>query len=66
MGMPTQQVVKQSVDVVAYSGVVAAFAGWLPPLAAGASFLWISIQIFEKISGEPFHATLRRWLRLTR
>ncbi len=34
-------------DAVAFSSVIASFAGILPPIAAGLSIIWLSIQIGE-------------------
>lgn len=50
-----KQMVQQVTDAVPHVGVIAALAGWLPPIAALFSILWISIQIAEKITGKPAH-----------
>lgn len=56
--MDRKQAVQQSIDAVPHIGVVAALAGWLPPIAAALSIVWIALQITEKVTGRPMHELL--------
>jgi hypothetical protein len=42
-------------DAVPHVGVIATLAGWLPPIAAVFSIVWIALQIAEKLTGKPIH-----------
>lgn len=53
------QELKHGLDVVAYSSMVAALVGWLPPIAAALTIVWLSIQITEKVLGKPFIEVVR-------
>ena len=53
--MERKQMIQNVTDAVPHVGVIAALAGWLPPIAALFSILWISIQIVEKVTGKPAH-----------
>jgi len=37
------------IDIVSAVNIVAAWAGWLPPLAAALSIIWIGIQIYDRM-----------------
>ena len=59
------QVAKGTTDVAAYGTVLATLTGWLPPLAALFSILWLGMQMLEKITGVPFHQLVRCvWRRI--
>ena len=55
MPVQIQHAAKALGDVAAYGTVWATLAGFLPPLAALFSIIWLSIQITEKLAGIPFH-----------
>ena len=61
----TQQVLKSTGDVTAYSAVVGSLLGWLPAIAAGFTIIWLGMQMVEKITGKHFHELVRcAWQRL--
>lgn len=51
--------VKHGIDAAAIGNMVATLMGWLPPLAAGLTVLWLAIQITEKVVGKPFSEVVR-------
>lgn len=53
--MERKQVAQNIIDATPHVGVIAALAGWLPPIAAAFSIIWIALQITEKVTGKPFH-----------
>lgn len=53
--MERKQMAQNLIDATPHVGVLAALAGWLPPVAALFSILWISIQLAEKFTGKPAH-----------
>ena len=53
---------KHGIDAVAYANVVATIVGWLPPIAAALTVVWLTIQITEKIVGKPFVEVVRCFL----
>jgi len=41
--------VKAVIDwIIAPGAVVASLLGWLPPIAAGLSIIWVGIQIYDR------------------
>jgi hypothetical protein len=63
--MERKQMVQNIADAVPHVGVIATLAGWLPPIAAAFSIVWIGLQIAEKVTGKPFHllsAPVCEWL----
>lgn len=56
--MERKQMAQNLVDATPHVGVLAALAGYLPPIAAAFSILWIGMQIAEKITGKPMHKLL--------
>lgn len=38
---------KHVIDAATYGGTIAALAGWLPPIAAFMSILWIAYQFWH-------------------
>lgn len=56
--MERKQMVQNVVDATPHVGVIAALAGWLPPIAAAFSIIWIGLQITEKVTGRPMHELL--------
>lgn len=65
--MGNRPMVQNTVDAIPHVGVVATLTGWLPPVAAVVSIVWIAIQIAEKISGQPFHKLIAPlWERIKR
>ncbi len=56
----TQQVAKYIADGVSYGAVVGTIFGYLPNLAAAASIVWISIQIWESKTFGKLKDKLRR------
>lgn len=53
---------KHSIDVIAYGNTAATLMGWLPPIAAGLTVLWLAIQITEKVTGKSFVEVVRCFL----
>jgi hypothetical protein len=47
---------KHAIDAVSVGAALAALAGWLPVMAAGASLIWTLIRIFET-------KTVQGWLK---
>jgi hypothetical protein len=47
MTMEHHNTVRYVLDAVAFSSVIASFTGVLPPIAAGLSIIWLTIQIGE-------------------
>ena len=43
----TIQEIKTIIDVTSLTTVIATIIGWLPPLAALASIIWTSLQIYD-------------------
>ena len=61
----TQQVLKSTGDVTAYSAVIGSLLGWLPSIAAGFTIIWLGMQMIEKITGKHFHElVVCAWKRL--
>lgn len=56
--MERKQVAQNIIDATPHVGVIAALAGWLPPIAAALSIVWIALQITEKVTGRPMHELL--------
>lgn len=56
--MERKQMLQNALDATPHLGVLATLMGWLPPLAAALSIVWIGLQIAEKISGKPLHILL--------
>jgi hypothetical protein len=44
--MPTDHQIRTTIDIAAGGTALAAVVGWLPPIAALLSIVWIGIQIF--------------------
>lgn len=49
MSGPIQEQAKHVIDAGAIGGGVAAFAGWLPDIAAGLSIIWLAVRVYETI-----------------
>lgn len=70
--MERKQTMQNVIDAAPHVGVIAALAGWLPPIAAAFSIVWIALQITEKVTGKPMHVLIAPvvdrivalWLRL--
>lgn len=56
--MERKQMAQNLIDATPHVGVIAALAGWLPPIAAAFSIVWIALQITEKVTGRPMHELL--------
>jgi hypothetical protein len=56
--MDRKQMAQNITDAVPHLGALAALAGWLPPIAAAFSILWICLQIAEKVTGRKIHVML--------
>ena len=52
----------QIVDVGAVSVAGAAFIGWLPPVAAGLSIVWLTMQIIINFS--KLIETIKGWFKV--
>ena len=64
--MQPSQLIKGAGDAAAHTTVIATLMGYLPAIAALFSVLWLSMQMYEKASGEPFHKTMQRvWERIS-
>lgn len=47
------ETVKYTLDAISLGTVIATLAGWLPPLAALLSIIWLSIQIWDRFNRKP-------------
>jgi hypothetical protein len=45
--------VRHIIDWAAVGATVGTLAGWLPPMAAGLSIVWLSIQIYDRLRHGP-------------
>lgn len=50
---------KHAGDVIAVSAVAGSLAGWLPPIAAGFTIIWIAMQMV--INWDKFMAKVKEW-----
>lgn len=50
--MERKAMVQHALDATPHVGVIAALTGFLPPIAALFSIIWIAIQITEKLTGK--------------
>lgn len=69
--MERKQMIDTALTAAPHIGVLATLAGWLPPIAALLSIIWIALQIVERLAGKPAHVLLAplyervaRWWRL--
>lgn len=64
--MERKQMAQNLIDATPHVGVIAALAGWLPPIAAAFSIVWIALQITEKATGKPAHILIdefKAWVK---
>lgn len=47
-------------DAVAYGGILGNLMGYLPDVAVVLSIVWISIQIFQAVTGVKLHEWIKR------
>ena len=51
--MENHHALRYTLDFLSIGGVVATLAGWLPPVAALLSIVWLSMQIYDRIKYGP-------------
>ena len=47
-----QEATRTVADVLAGGTAIATLMGWLPPIAAGLSIIWLCIQIYDHFYGK--------------
>jgi hypothetical protein len=55
--------VKHWLDATSVAAALAAWAAWLPPLAAAASLVWTLIRIWETKTVQGWVAAFKAWFR---
>lgn len=60
--MQKDQIAKEIADVSAAGVAAASLLEWLPAIAALFTVLWLSIRIWEKITGRDFSTSCVAWL----